>query len=147
MDQVKKRAVVLNPQRMSLAEVLRQDWVVNAEEGTTVADVLDPGYWSHMARSIQVFDHIEVRLETGEWILELVALQSGPNWVRVQVMHKHELAESAEIGVPGAKHVVKWRGAHHKHCVVRVSDGEVLQAQLADAEAARTWMRNYEQVS
>ena len=62
----KPRAVILNPQRIGLAEQLMQHWVVNAEEGTTVADVLDPGYWAHCAAQMQVYDRIDVRLETGE---------------------------------------------------------------------------------
>ena len=68
MSEVKelKRAVILNPQRRGLAEQMRQDWVVNAEEGTSVQDVLDPSYWAHIAAELQQYDHIEVRLETGE---------------------------------------------------------------------------------
>ena len=39
------RTKVLNPQRFKLAEFARQDFVVEAEEGTTVEDILAPAYW------------------------------------------------------------------------------------------------------
>src|SRR5438270_251157 len=44
-----KSARILNPQRIGLAEQLRQDWVVNAEERTTIEEVMDPQYWAHIA--------------------------------------------------------------------------------------------------
>lgn len=140
-----KRNVTLNPQRMSLAESWRQDWVVNAEEGTQITDVLDPQYWAHMAQRLAPYDHIEVRLETGEWLLELLVTEVGRNYAQVYVMHKHEL--SAPAPVPEAiKHKVIWRGPQHKHTVVRISDGAVLQTGFDKAELAREWMMAHERV-
>ena len=85
MDE-KKRVVILNPSRLQGAEYARQDWVVNAEEGTKISDVLDPAYWAHTSAQMKPYDRIEVRLETGEWILELLVLSADRNWARVQVL-------------------------------------------------------------
>ena len=147
MEEVKKRALILNPQRMGLAEQLRQDWVVNAEEGTVIEDVLEPGYWSHMASQMQPYDHVEVRLETGEWILELIVTSVGRNWAMTHVKAKHDMAPSAESMPPASKYKVKWRGVQHKHCVVRVSDNEILQAGCSTAKEASEWMANYERAT
>ena len=147
MAEEKKRIVIVNPQRMQLAESWRRDWVVNAEAGTAINDVLDPAYWSHMSAELTPYDHIEVRLETGEWMLELVVLASGRNWARVHVMHKHDLAATEPAAAPSAKHIVKWRGPQHKHCVVRVADNEVLQTGFDTAETAGQWLLNYEKVT
>ena len=143
-----KRAVILNPQRMGLAEQMRQDWVVNAEEGTTIQDVLDTGYWAHMAAQLQQYDHIEVRLETGEWILDLIVLDIGRNYARVYVAHKHDFADvdlKAPSGAITPK--VEWKGPQRKYVVIRISDSAPLQEGFASKPEALAWMENHIKVS
>ena len=142
-----KRVNILNPQRMGLAEQMRQDWIVNAEEGTIPSDVMEPSYWSHMSAQMQPYDRIDVRLETGQWLMELIVLGVGRNWAHVHLVAKHDL-QPVEDSMPSAiKHKVKWRGAQHKHCVVRISDNEVLQTGFDTAGAAQAWLNNYETVT
>ncbi len=62
MDQ-EKRALILNPQRMKLAEYERQDWVINAEDGTSPDDLKDPGFWAHVSAQMKPYDHVEVRID------------------------------------------------------------------------------------
>lgn len=142
--QNQKRALILNPQRIALAEQLRQDWVVNAEEGTTVQDVLDPGYWAHMAAQFQVYDHIEVRLETGEWILELIVLDVGRNYARVFLAHRHDFAE-VDMTIPAnaITHKVEWKGPQRKFVVIRLSDSAAVQEGFASKPEAMAWMENH----
>ena len=143
-----KRAVILNPQRMGLAEQMRQDWVVNAEEGTTIQDVLDTGYWAHMASQLQLYDHIEVRLETGEWILELIVLDIGRNYARVYVAQKHDFAEVDLKAPSGAiTHKVEWKGPQRKYVVIRISDSAPLQEGFTSKPEALAWMENHIKVS
>ena len=139
-----KRAVILNPSRLALSEYARQDWVVNAAEGTNIADVLDPQYWAHVSAQMKPYDRIEVRQETGDWMLELLVLSCDRNWARVHLLEKYDLVETDAPAPPAQKHVVKWRGPQHKHCVVRISDGAVLQKDMDSAEAAAQWLKNYE---
>lgn len=144
--ETKPRALILNPQRMGLAEQLRQDWVVNAEEGTTVKDVLEPGYWSHMSSQMQPYDRIDVRLETGEWLLELIVISVGRNWATVFLANKHELQPAVE-NVPSAiKHKVEWKGPQHKHVVIRLADNVVVQSGFSEKSAAQEWLAHHERV-
>jgi len=142
-----KRAVILNPQRMGLAEQLRQDWVVNAEQGTTVPDVLDPQYFAHMASQLQQLDHIEVRLETGEWVLELLVTGVGRNYAQVHLLHKYDLQPTDESVAPAAKHRVEYKGPQQKHIVLRVADGAILQSGFDKKVLALEWLANYEKVT
>lgn len=142
-----KRAVILNPQRMELAEQWCQHWVVNAEEGTTVSDVMDPQYWAHMAARMQPYDHIEVRLETGEWLLQLLALSVGRNYVQVHLLQKYDL-QLVDSELPAAqKHRVEWKGPQRKWVVTRIADSQVIQEGLADKAAAHGWLANHERVT
>jgi hypothetical protein len=139
-----KRALILNPQRMSLAEQVRQDWVVNAEQGTTVADVLDPQYWAHMASQLQAWDRVDVRLETGEWLLELLVINTGRNWAQVHLLKRHDLEQRSETMPAAQKHKIEWKGPQHKWCVIRLSDSEMIQRELASKDAAGQWLTTYE---
>lgn len=141
------RKSLANPQRMQLAEQWRQDWVVNAEEGTTVDDVLNPTYWASVATQFQVFDKIEVRLETGEWILELIVMSVGRTHATVYLAKRYDLKELADPGVqqdfPKAFEIT-WRGIQRKFCVKRIADDTYVQESLPTKEAAQVWLDSHE---
>lgn len=141
-----ERVVILNPQRMSLREVVRQDWVVHAEAGTKVADVLDPQYWAHMAAQMQAFDRVEVLLETGDWLLELLVINAGRNWAQVHLLQRHELAKRAETMPQSKKHEIVWKGPQLKWCVIRLADGEKIQSGM-EKLAAGEWLAAYEKTA
>jgi hypothetical protein len=146
--EVAKRAVVLIEPRIGMAESKRQDFVVDAEEGTTVEDVLDPMYWAHVASKFTPYDRVEVRIDTGEWMLELIVLQASRNFARMHLVAKHDLSgASAEIPRGAIKHRVEWKGTHKKWCVVRIADSAMLQDSLQSKEAAAEWMTNYERTT
>ena len=139
-----KRVVILNPQRRHLVEAARQDWVVDAEEGTTIDDVLEPAYWSHVAAEFSDLDHVEVRIETGEWIVELTVLQHDRNWAKMFLRQKYLIQDAMVASTPTAKHRVEYKGPHLKHCVVRIADSEVIEKGIATKVDADRWMRDYE---
>lgn len=141
-----KPARILNPQRMGLAESLRQDWVVNAEEGTTPQEVMAPEYWAHMASQLQQFDHVEVRMETGEWIAQLVVVSTGRNWAQMHLAGLIELEKRNEAAV-AAKHRVDWKGPQKKFSVIRSADQVAIQDGFASRVEADRWLANYERTT
>ena len=147
-EETKKSARILDPQRFGLAEAMRQDWVVNADEGTTVQEILDPAYWAHIASQFHVFDHVEVRLETGEWILDLIVLDVGRNYARVYVAAKHDFAEiSNEKTSSAITHKVEWKGPQRKHVVIRLADSAALMEGFSNKTDAIAWMENHIKVA
>lgn len=139
-----KRALMLGEQRMELAEYLRQDWVATAEAGTLIDDVIDPGYWSHMASKMKLYDRIEVRMDTGDWLLELLVLDVGRNWARVVILHQHDLQPAdGESFVPD-RFTPKFRGPVLKWSVIRAADSHVLIDKLETKQAAVEWIDRYE---
>lgn len=144
----KRREVVLVESRLGLAEHKRQEWVVDAEEGVSVEDVLDPMYWAHVAGKFNIHDRVEVRQETGEWILELIIVGVGKNWARMFVAAAHELSKTvAEAPRVAIKHKVEYKGAHKKHCVIRLADSALLQEGFATKALAEEWLANHERVT
>lgn len=143
MSEAKKRSLTLDPSRKHLAESARRDWVANAEEGTTIQDVMEPSYWAHIASELRPYDHIEVRLDTGEWVAEVLVVSQGLNWAKVHLLHKHDLTMSTEAPPDSQKHIVKWRGPQKKFSVVRIADGSILQ-ECMEKEMAEDWLRKHE---
>jgi hypothetical protein len=144
--EMQKRAVSLNPQRIGLAEHMTQHWVINAEEGTTIDDVLDPAYWQHTAKLLQIYDRIDVRIDTGEWFLELIVTGVGKVYAFVHLAHKHILVQPTEESTTSTKHKVVYKGQHLKYIVMRVADNVTLQSGMSKAEA-QGWLENYEKVT
>ena len=145
LEKVEKRAVVLNPQRRALAEQWRQEWVVNAEEGTSIEDVMEPAYWAHVSADMEQFDRVEVRMETGEWTADMIVTGVGRNWATVHLIQKHDLAApSLSLINAASSHEVVWRGAQHKWGVRRLSDKEVIQSGFADKGTAQAWLNDHE---
>lgn len=143
-----KTAATLVEGRFGLAESKRQDWVVDAEEGHTVEQVLDPMYWAHVAARLAQYDRIEVRVDTGEWMLDLIVIQAGRNFARVHVAARYDFTGAAE-GAPreAIKHRVEWKGTHKKFCVIRNADSALLQEGFQTKELAAEWMNNHERVT
>jgi hypothetical protein len=139
-----KRTIILEPQRMHLAEHARQEWVVDAEEGTKVEDIMAPAYWSHMASQMKQFDHVEVRMETGEWTADFIVSTVGRNWANVHLVQQHFLSQDPGLETAMARYEVLWRGPQHKWCVKRLADNAVLQSGMDNKLAASTWLTSYE---
>lgn len=139
----------LNPARRSAAEFRRNDWIVDAEEGTTVQEVLDPAFWAHCAADMSIYDRIDVRLETGEWLLELFVLDVGRNYARVYLAHKHDFSdvETAAAATQPITHKVAWKGPHRKYVVIRLSDSAAIQEGFNEKSSADIWLGNHLKVS
>jgi hypothetical protein len=142
----KKRAPIITPQRMRLAEYQRQDWVANVEYGVTLEDIKDPGFWAHMAQHMKPYDHVEVRAEDGAWIAYLIVTGCDRTWARVVVDRVVNLTtkDVALSQHAAAKHEVAFKGPHHKYSVIRLSDRQMVRKGFDTEQEALAWMREHE---
>jgi hypothetical protein len=137
----------LDPQRIGLAEHRRQDWVVNADEGTKPDEVLAGAYWSHFASNFEQFDRIEVREETGAWVSELIVLESARNWAKVRQLQLYELDKRTDVSAAPKAHKVEWKGPQRKHVVIRIADSEAIHEGFSSKAEAEQWADNHERVT
>ena len=133
----------IQPERTGQAEYKRQDWVVDAESGTSIQDCQDPQYWAHVCQQFKIFDRIEVRVESGEWMAEFVVLACERNWAKVEMLHFYDLAPADKAPV-SAKYEVTWKGPHLKWSVIRIADREKIKDKMMSREEADSWLRQYE---
>jgi hypothetical protein len=129
--------------RVKSAEYVRNIFSATPEIGTTFEDILKPEYWAHVAASFHPTDRIEVLAEDGSWFAELFIVSCGKNWAKVCTMRFVELSESVAETPEDAYRVI-WRGAVHKHSVVRKSDSAVIKAEFPTAADAKKWLESYE---
>lgn len=144
-EKVDLRARMLPPHRMQLAETWRQDWVVNAEAGTKMEEVADPGFFALVCSQFQPYDRIEVRVESGEWVLELMVLQVERTWCRTHLLQAHKLtSDVAAIPQAAPRHKIEHKGTMKKWTVIRIADGAAVQEGFASQKAAADWLDGYE---
>jgi hypothetical protein len=143
-----KRAPVLHPSNINLAEQWRQDWVISVPDGEDINDVLSPGYWAHacIEKPMQQFDRIEARAENGEWVADLLVVAVGRNWVTTHLIAKHDLAISInKPGLEKSEFEVVFKGPR-KFCVKRLSDEAIVQEGIATKLDAYAWVENHERM-
>lgn len=143
----KRDAATLVEARIGLVEHRRQDWVAIADESHTLDDVMDPMYWAHVSGRFQQYDRIEVRQESGEWIVDLILVEVGRNYARVIVAAKHDLRGLESLAPAAAvKHKVERKGDHKKWCVIRIADNALIQEGMLTKAQAEEWLANHERL-
>lgn len=144
MSEKAKSARVLMPANLGLVEQLRRDWVVTAEHGTTIEEVMDAQYWSHVAAQMNPFDTIEVHPESGEWLLKLRVINTGRNWAQMFEEHRYDLVKRAEEMPAAIRHKVEYKGTKMRFCIIRIADNEIIQKEFATEAEAMERLVQYE---
>ena len=129
----------LHPSRFSLAEHKRNVYFITPADGTTLADVLDPLYWSHVATRLRPTDRVEVHAEDGSWFAELYVREAAH--MHASLVALRTVAFKQQIPpAPGTGHAVAWKGPHHRWAVVRLADGQLVKSECASREDATLWL-------
>jgi hypothetical protein len=135
--------------RFKPADYARRIHVATVEPGVTLEDVLEASFWSHVAREMQPFDHVEIIADTCEWWAELLVLDVGQTWAKVTSLRFVELAPAkdappSEVSeADEAAYEIRYAGPHALHQVIRKSDRAVLKDSLRSKTDAQTWLREH----
>lgn len=128
----------LHPSRFKVAEQERNLWLVYPEHGTEFEDLLEPSYWSHIAKNLRPGARIEVLAEDGSYWAELLVRATGNLSASVHPLRKVDLGN---IPLPEASSfAVEYRGPVLKHAVIRKRDGSSIQSGFDTQEAAMQWL-------
>lgn len=131
----------LKEDRFKLAEHERNMFAIVPPHGTPLEALLEPSFWANVARFLQPWDHIEVRAEDGTYWCELLVMDSGNGWAKVQTLSHVEL-DAVAVGAQTEDHGlrVEWKGPHKKHCVIRESDKAMLKDGFSKKAEAHAWI-------
>jgi hypothetical protein len=134
-----KKAPRLNAARFALAEHKRVTHYATVEHGTEFAALLDPAYWTHVAKLVKPLDRIEAVAEDGSWFGELLVVGAGNNEVRTVRLAFVALDDVKPAEMETKTHAVEWRGPA-LWGVVRKADKAVLVEKLSKTDAV-AWLK------
>lgn len=135
------------------AEYSRLDSIATPERGTTIAEMLVPGYWAQVSgpgeehdggKRMQPWQRIEVRPADRSWWAELLVVATGPFAAKVELLRHKDFAPAKARGsldVPEGFEV-KHRG-RNGWCVIRLVDSQPLKEGLESQAAAALWADNH----
>jgi hypothetical protein len=129
----------LHPSRFALAEHKRNVYFVTPPEATTLDDVLQPVFWSHVAARLRPTDRVEVHAEDGSWFAELAVRDAGHLHAKLVPLRVFEF-DAIEPQASSADHEVCWKGPHHRWAVMRLSDRQLVKSECASREEAQMWL-------
>lgn len=141
---------MLKPTRFGLTEHANQDKTITVEAGTKLEDVLKSEFYANVAPLLIPYDHIRVRIDTGDWYAELLVLSCGRNWAKVKTLYHVKLAaEDTDMGTAedDKEYKVCFRGPNLKHSVIRIADKSVLKEGCETNAEAKTWLAEYLKVA
>ena len=113
-------------------------WDVTVPAGTTVEEILDPGYWAHNAHRFNQFDTIRVCEASGAYVRDLLVLACSRTSATVTPMSGGYVRENAVTEHRG--HVVEF-AAERGWRVVRKSDKQTIYEKAQTPEQALDWLK------
>lgn len=134
---------IIDP-RFELAEQCRTVWYATPEPGTKLKDLLEPGYWTHVAKKLRKGDRIEAVDAEGTWFAEFYVKAANKVEAYVSVMRECELSKPiAELKKEDQPdYVVKHYGGG-RFRVMRTADDVILEDDIKGKDLAEKWLEDY----
>ena len=144
-EQVPSRNVVLPPGRMRLLENAHNHWSVNVPHGTTVEDIKTEEFWSLVCNKFpKPGAFVTVDADDLSWFAQGRVMSAGKTWAQIHFYNVVNLGKATEEQNKSKQFKAEWKGQELLWCVVRMSDGAVIQDKLDDARAASAWLTEHE---
>jgi hypothetical protein len=126
--------------RWSEAQFVQNRHAVRPEASTAYEDVLDPGYFAHIAPKLNANDIIEVRPAEGSYYAELYVWSKGPNWAQVSELKRIERPASGVLPSANKAFSIEFVDGPAAHRVIRNSDRGVVAQGFNSPETANAWL-------
>jgi hypothetical protein len=129
----------LMPHRGQLARAERNVWRYFPEPNHTKEQIMAPAYWAHVSRRHRVGDKIEALWEDGSAYAELLIIACDKDYTKTVLLTFLDITGGSAAKADG-QFDVQWKGSVKKHCIVRLSDGAVIQEGLQTKVDAEAWL-------
>jgi hypothetical protein len=136
----------LQTNRFSNAEYKRTTHHVEAPVGDTLADMLNPSYWSHVARLLKPMDIIEAVADDNTFEASFRVIACSVNWAKVAMRSYTSYQDSQEFSVPAnvaVDYLIEHAGNHDKWRIVRKSDKAVIASKMATKDEADAALKQH----
>jgi hypothetical protein len=136
--------MVLNRSRFQEAEFQTTTWVATVEQGTTMDQIQNPAFWSHISTSLRPYDKIQIRWDDGVAYAEFLVLSCDRSYAKVKELFHVELT-TADVAMSenDASHKIDWKGPHRKFAIIRKADGAIIKEGFDNKKQAQVELESY----
>lgn len=133
--------------RFKPVEYCRTVYQATPEPGTTLEELLKPGYWSHVAAKLRKGDRIEVVTEDGTYFAEFFVKHANKIEAHVALLRENQIAkpqskaDDLDLDKMFPEHSIRYAGG--KWRILRKDDKAVLKGELKSKEEAILWLQGY----
>jgi hypothetical protein len=129
---------------MRLMEHAHNHWAINVPHGTTVEDIKKEEFWSLVCdKFARPGAFVTIDADDLSWFAQGRVMSAGKTWAQIHIYNVVELG-TADIHQTSKAFKTEWKGQELLWCVVRLSDGAVIQDKLDNARSAASWLTEHE---
>lgn len=140
-----ERNHTLGPNRCQTQEIVRNWWVVNAEPESTPEDYVNPSYWANYSRDFKPLELIEVRKDDGAYWGLFIVLATDRTYTKVGlIIEKNLTTKDVAMTQAALAFTYAWKGPTKKHCVIRLSDQQIVHEGEQTKTDALRWLAENE---
>lgn len=132
---------IIEPQ-FNLAEQRRVVWMAEPADGVTVADMLKPIYWTHVASKLTKGARIEAVSHDGTWFAEFYVKSANKVEAYVTLMREVQLSKAISKLKVEPKYKIDHIGGG-SYRVIRTEDKAVIEEGLKGKDTAQKWLDSY----
>lgn len=132
--------------RFSQSEFKQERYFASIPQDTKPEQLLDPQFFAAVSGMCRVSGIIWCEWEDGTLLAELWIQSVGQSFVLVKMLRCVNLSEipmGLPQDTPAPEYKVVWRGAHHRHSVVRIKDSQVVSSLHDTKAAADRWLEEH----
>ncbi len=147
-DETVRKTLKLPPQRLTPDAQKACVWAVEIPDGHTLADMLRPDYWAHVAQDMNKSwpDKINCYFADGSRYVELLVKQADRLWAKVVVLVDVDLKTTQSNNDAAGtfdNHKVEFKGGVKKWSVIHKDTGEYVKDGFRTEAEAVTWLVGY----
>ena len=132
----------LNAIDLQLKEAVQAQYTALVPPGTTREEVIDPGYWVHVAQQLRAMTEITIIPKDGAWYGRYFVRYADRNSARVVELEYHELQVLTADEVASSEYEIDFTTAEMFR-VLRIADQVVLEKGFGSKDEAMVWMAEH----
>lgn len=148
-EKVEKKVVgARKPTRLKEADHERHVWIVSVPSDVTFEQAQQPDFWAHVGAQLRPCARIEVMPDDMAWFGELIVVSCDRLWAKTAPLRFVRLDEAPAFEVPaslGSGYEVQYKGPTKKHCVIRLSDNQIVREEIQTKAEANAWIAEHVQ--
>ena len=133
-----------SPTALIRAEQKRTIYRHVPEAGIPIEEVMDPSYFSLLARYFVATDRIEIIPQDMNYYAELLVTNVLSHTVVTELLIYKQVSKSERRSYEDAEYSIKWQGVEAKYAIYRKVDNANLKNGFMDIMDAQKWLIDYQ---